>query len=205
MATKTATASLSFRSNLICDGIKNQVTAAASLSVSNSLTWTGNNTLKSLIKTTLSIQSTMTSSSVYTTTCGGAIVLDGVVILGDKLNETTQKFYGNQTMPWISGTAYQIGRSVFYNANTYLAKTQHSSSTTPDSDTTNWQLLTKTRQPKFTALAQTVTGRSQLNLTGHTTNLDRLVEEGAGQISLYDEDNNLVARFLATDSSVSFS
>ncbi|CAB5225782.1 hypothetical protein UFOVP758_19 [uncultured Caudovirales phage] len=180
-------------------------TATASLSFSNDLTWTGNNTLKSLISTTLNVESTMASSSVYTTSCGGTIVLDGVFIRGDKLNETTQKFYGNQTMPWVSETTYLIGRSVFFNGNTYLAKVQHSSSTDPAADTANWELLSKPRQPKFTVNAQTVTGRRQLNLTGHTTYLDRLVEEGAGRISLYDEDNNLVARISATDGSVSFS
>ena len=50
-----------------------------------------------------------------------------------------------------------------------------------------------------------VKGRTQLNLIGHDTYLDRLSEAGAGVIYLYDEDNNLVARFLAIDESVSFS
>ena len=66
-------------------------------------------------------------------------------------------------------------------------------------------VLGQSQKPSFSVVAQTVTGRSQLNLTGHTTYLDRLCEKGTGWISLYDEQDNLIARFKATDSSVSFS
>ena len=66
-------------------------------------------------------------------------------------------------------------------------------------------VLGQSQKPSFGVVAQTVTGRSQLNLTGHTTYLDRLCEKGAGLISLYDEQDNLIAKFYAADSSVTFS
>ena len=43
---------------------------------------------------------------------------------------------------WVASTAYQVGDVVTYGGYSYSAKTNHSSSTVPNSDTTNWAVLT---------------------------------------------------------------
>ena len=43
---------------------------------------------------------------------------------------------------WVSGTQYQKGDIVTYRGYSYSSKTTHSSSTSPNADTTNWDVLT---------------------------------------------------------------
>tara|TARA_B100000287_G_scaffold3250_1_gene3194 strand:+ start:886 stop:5517 length:4632 start_codon:yes stop_codon:yes gene_type:complete len=43
---------------------------------------------------------------------------------------------------WVANTAYQVGDIVTYGGYSYSAKTNHSSATVPNSDTTNWAVLT---------------------------------------------------------------
>ena len=43
---------------------------------------------------------------------------------------------------WVASTTYQVGDIVTYGGYSYSAKTNHSSSTVPNSDTTNWAVLT---------------------------------------------------------------
>ena len=68
-----------------------------------------------------------------------------VITLGDTIEFGPLGFHNAVEVDentWVANTTYQIGDIVTYGGYTYVAKNNHSTTTTPNADTTNWSVLT---------------------------------------------------------------